>query len=215
MSRKPKSSAVYLNAGNALMAADRPGDAVSEYQRAIEADKNSAAAWESLGKAFQLNGRFGEAVAAYEQAVKLNPRSGGTHHNLGSVLGECGEIAAAIEQFKIALSLDPVNAKVASTLLYTLWFADDLTEDRIISEHRSWAEKFAAPLKATWRAHQNSPELNRRLKVGYVSPDLRLHPIGRFMLPVFVEHDHGQFEIYGYSASPGKPDAFGERIQQW
>jgi predicted O-linked N-acetylglucosamine transferase (SPINDLY family) len=39
------------------------------------------------------------------------------------------------------------------------------------------------------------------LKIGYVSPDFRTHPIGRFMLPLLKAHDRKQFEIYCYSGT--------------
>jgi len=214
MSQKAKRLAESLDAGNVQMASGLPGDAIPEYRRATDIDPNSAAAWESLGKACKANGRSGDAAEAFSRLVQLTPRSSPAHHNYGAALGECADIEAAINEFHTALSLDPSNAKVASTLLYTLWFADDLTEDRIIGEHRAWAEKFAEPLKATRKPHANSRDPNRRLKIGYVSPDLRIHPVGRFMLPVFVEHDRNQFAIHVYSAAPGMPDALGEKIKQ-
>lgn len=192
--------------------AGRPDNAIPEYRRAIEIDPLCTVAWDSLGKALQSNGRSGEAVEAFHRLVRLTPGSSPAHHNYGGALAECSEIGAAIEQFKIALSLNPANSGAAGSLLYTLWFADDLTEQRIIDEHRAWAAKFADPLKSTWTPHTNSRDPNRRLKIGYVSSDLRIHPVGRFMLPVFVEHDRSQFAIHVYSG--GNVDGLSEKIQQ-
>jgi predicted O-linked N-acetylglucosamine transferase (SPINDLY family) len=42
-------------------------------------------------------------------------------------------------------------------------------------------------------------EKGGRIRVGYISPDFRSHPIGRFLLPLFGHHDHGKFEIFAYS----------------
>ena len=57
----------------------------------------------------------------------------------------------------------------------------------------------------------SSPMLNdrspdRRLRIGYVSPDFRVHPVGRFMLPLLESHDHSNFEIFCYSSfeRPGR-----------
>jgi protein O-GlcNAc transferase len=49
------------------------------------------------------------------------------------------------------------------------------------------------------RPHGNSPEPDRRLRIGYVSPDFREHPVARFVLPLFREHDRGQVEVFTYS----------------
>jgi predicted O-linked N-acetylglucosamine transferase (SPINDLY family) len=42
--------------------------------------------------------------------------------------------------------------------------------------------------------HTNRPDPERRLKLGYVSPDLYGHPVAKFMLPVFERHDRSRFE---------------------
>ncbi len=209
---KSKQIADCIARGHTHFVAGRPDLAIPEYRRAAEIDPFCDVAWDSLGKALQSEGRFGEAAEAFHRLVSLTPHSGPAHHNYGTALGECSEIEAAIEQFRIALSLDPANSKATGTLLFSLLFADDLTEDRIIDEHRAWAAKFADPLKSAWTPHTNSRDTKRKLKIGYVSSDLRIHPVGRFMLPVFVEHDRSQFAIHVYSG--GTTDALSEKIKQ-
>jgi protein O-GlcNAc transferase len=49
------------------------------------------------------------------------------------------------------------------------------------------------------RSHGNLPEPGRRLRIGYVSGDLREHPVGQFMEPVLRHHDRGGFEIFCYA----------------
>jgi len=211
-SGKSQQIADCIARGHAHFVAGRPDIAIPEYRRATEIDPLCAVAWDSLGKALRSAGRFGEAAEAFHRLVALTPNRSPAHYDYGTALAECSEIEAGIEQFKIALSLDPANRKAAGTLLYTLWFADDLTEDRIIDEHRAWAAKFADPLKSKWTPHTNSRDPNRKLKIGYVSSDLRIHPVGRFMLPVFVEHDRSQFAIHVYSG--GTADGLSEKIKQ-
>jgi predicted O-linked N-acetylglucosamine transferase (SPINDLY family) len=47
--------------------------------------------------------------------------------------------------------------------------------------------------------HPNDPEPDRRLRVGFVSPDLRDHPLGRSLLPWFPHVDRRRFEIICFS----------------
>ena len=63
-----------------------------------------------------------------------------------------------------------------------------------------------------WKPHANNPDPHRRLKIGYVSPDLREHPVGRFLLPLLQNHDHTRFEIICY-ADVRRPDAVTERLR--
>jgi predicted O-linked N-acetylglucosamine transferase (SPINDLY family) len=83
-----------------------------------------------------------------------------------------------------------------------------------------WEQTYARPLEAQIEAHTNDRSQDRtstrsvesRLRVGYVSPDWREHPIGRFMLPLLSNHDHERFEIFCYS-DLARPDALTKRLR--
>ena len=51
-----------------------------------------------------------------------------------------------------------------------------------------------------------------KLKIGYVSPDFKLHPVGKFIAPIIKHHDHQKFEIYCYGEIK-KVDEITEEIQ--
>jgi predicted O-linked N-acetylglucosamine transferase (SPINDLY family) len=50
------------------------------------------------------------------------------------------------------------------------------------------------------------------MRIGYVSANLREHPICYFLEPILAAHDHTSFEIYCYDALI-KPDAVTERLK--
>jgi predicted O-linked N-acetylglucosamine transferase (SPINDLY family) len=77
---------------------------------------------------------------------------------------------------------------------------------------RDYQTRFAAPLAAAVQAHENSRDPQRRLRIGYVSADLRQHPLGFFLEPVLESHDRTHFEITCYSGVV-KPDAVTERLR--
>jgi predicted O-linked N-acetylglucosamine transferase (SPINDLY family) len=60
--------------------------------------------------------------------------------------------------------------------------------------------------------HPNDRSTDRRLRVGYVSPDFRSHVVGRNLLPLFQEHDHQRFEILCY-ADTRRPDELTNRFR--
>ncbi|MGH7436796.1 MAG: tetratricopeptide repeat protein, partial [Polyangiaceae bacterium] len=57
--------------------------------------------------------------------------------------------------------------------------------------------------------HPSEPAPDRRLRVGYVSGDLREHAVASFLPPVFEHHDRAGFEVTAYS-NVSKPDGFTE-----
>ncbi len=77
---------------------------------------------------------------------------------------------------------------------------------------RQWNEAIAAPLRQSLRPHENDSAPNRKLRIGYVSPDLRHHVVGQCILPILSHHDHEQFEIYCYASMPWE-DAISGKIR--
>jgi protein O-GlcNAc transferase len=52
-----------------------------------------------------------------------------------------------------------------------------------------------------------------RIRVGYVSGDLREHAFSRLTLPVFENHDRARFEVFGYGYSPPTTDDLRGRVE--
>ena len=70
----------------------------------------------------------------------------------------------------------------------------------ISEEARRWNQQHADPLKHLIKPHDNDRTPDRRLRIGYVSPDFLEHPVGRFMLPLLSGHDRKNYEIFAYAS---------------
>lgn len=53
----------------------------------------------------------------------------------------------------------------------------------------------------------------RKLRIGYVSSDMREHAVGFALTDVFEQHDRAQFEIFAYYCGIARPDPTKERIK--
>jgi protein O-GlcNAc transferase len=84
-------------------------------------------------------------------------------------------------------------------------------DDRLalVDRHRQWGERYEAKPKPL-RTRRGLP--GARVRVGFVSSDLRHHPVSYFALPIFDHYDHSRFEFYAYSFSPSEPDAVQRHI---
>src|SRR5262249_38309202 len=85
-------------------------------------------------------------------------------------------------------------------------------QSAIRDECRRWNAQHAEPLAKGIRPHANLPDPERRLRIGYVSPDFRDHADSFFTIPLLSNHDHGRFEIFCYS-QVAHPDALTERLR--
>jgi predicted O-linked N-acetylglucosamine transferase (SPINDLY family) len=197
---------VHYNLGNALQLKGMPGPAINAYRQALALRPDYPEAYNNLGNAMRRDSRLDEAIDCYRAALRLRPDFADAHNNLGSTLKDHGELDDAIACFDRAIQLRPESSAMASNRCYTLTFSPRYDDAALFAEHRKWNQTFAASLKSTIRPHNNSRQENRRLRIGYVSPDFRNHVVGQNLLPLFREHDRQKFEIFCY-ANVLKPDA--------
>jgi predicted O-linked N-acetylglucosamine transferase (SPINDLY family) len=81
-------------------------------------------------------------------------------------------------------------------------------EDRLelVEQHRIWGRE--AEATAARRPIQRPPPRPRdgKVRLGFMSSDLRQHPVGYFAMPLF-DHVDPRFEVYVYSYNTGREDA--------
>src|SRR5207249_9714559 len=97
-------------------------------------------------------------------------------------------------------------------LLYTLLFHPGYDGASIRAKHERWDEQYARRFEKQIRPHDNDRSPGRRLKIGYVSPDFCLHPVGKFLRPLLANHDHEVVEVCCYSGVRA-PDAMTARLR--
>ncbi len=64
------------------------------------------------------------------------------------------------------------------------------------------AERFSATRWPERRAIAPPPTAKAKLRIGYLSPDFRTHPIGFIMLDLLRHHDRNKVEVYAYAVGP-------------
>lgn len=102
----------------------------------------------------------------------------------------------------------------ANVFLELLVYAN--TEDKIgdlAALHRRWGEILMNSV-----AHDPIPYRFRmkgtgKIRLGFVSSDLRKHSVARFVMPLFENYDQEQFEIYCYAPVDEKDDEIQQRIK--
>lgn len=117
------------------------------------------------------------------------------------------------------------SLRMANSYLFTLAYSG--AELRLASEHRFWAETlrkvdlsedFNLAQREVGAGDCSVPPLpiflggERKLRIGYWSPDLRGHSVSYFFRPLLENHDRSKYEIYVYHDS-FKSDAITETVR--
>jgi protein O-GlcNAc transferase len=195
--------------------------------RALELQPDYAEAHSNLGILLLARGRTLEADAHCRRAVELvselpevpsadpgtalvgqirldeaptwAPRRAEVYHNLGHVLIEQGRLDEAIAAIRTALEIQPNNPLAYNNLLFALNYHPDKREEEIYAAYREYDEKFGKPLRGGLRGYENDRATERRLKVGYVSPDFSRHAVMNFLEPLLANHDKARVDVYAYA----------------
>jgi predicted O-linked N-acetylglucosamine transferase (SPINDLY family) len=187
---------------------------MAAYDAALRARPDSVVALNNAAVLMRTLGHIDDAEAALHRALELDPGNAALHDTLGNVYKDAGELDAAIASFRKSLELDPGAWATHSNLAYTLSF-EAPEAGPVLEECLRWNERFTVGLPRCAHhsegGHTDRGDPNRRLKIGYVSPDFRDHCQSLFTIPLLSRHDHAAFEIFCY-ASIKRPDDLTRRI---
>ena len=200
----------HYKLGNALRAGGRMPEAMASYREAVRLNPVHAAALNNLGNCLKIEGRIAEASACLQAVLRLNPVDHGALVNLAGALGRLERHEESIACYRRALALKPDDAEVRGALVeahscraYGALF-DPGADARTISAALEEWSRLHAELHGTGTSpHDNDPTPERRLRIGYMSPNFRDHVVGRNVLPLLRNHDHGAFEVFCFSNSRG------------
>ena len=208
---KPDYAKAHNNLGNALKELGDLDEAVASYHKAIANEPGNADAHSNLGNALQELGKPDEAVANYRTAIAIKPDFAEAHNNLGNAFKELGNLDEATANYRQALDLKPDYAIAHSNLLIAEQYRPGHNAETLFELHCEWDERHGRAFRADWPAHENTPEAARRLRLGFVSPDLGRHPVGYFVVPLLESLPGLEFETVCYSDRIG--DDLTGRIQ--
>lgn len=198
----PHLAHAHFALGNALHACGLSQEAVAPLQEALRLAPDMAIAQQSLGNAHQALGQLQAAVACQQRALALAPGLVSARINLSALHCALGETSAAIREARLALDVEPTSSHAWSNLLYALVHDESASVDEIDAAHRAFGRQIEARVGLPSGGWQVSPDPERPLRLGFVSGDLRDHPVAHFLRPVWRRLDHGQFQVVAFSTNP-------------
>lgn len=149
-------------------------------------------------------GRLTEAVDWAARGLEKHPGSVSLLINQAAAAIVCGDAAQAVRCCRRAREIDPTNPVALSNLLSAINYCDvDVQLDAIErgEVHALYGRQMAdmhGPANFEWSV---TPDPDRPLRVGLLSPDLRLHAVSYFAEPILRHHDRREWTLIAYSTA--------------
>jgi len=200
----PRNARAHNNMGNVLRGLGRVEEAIAAFNRVIEIEPHHAAAYNNRGVASSEKGILEAAIHDFRKAVKVDPEYAEAYSNMGSTFRKQGRVKEALSCHKKAMEINSTNADAHCSFIFTLQYDPEISGETLLDECREWDRRHGSrepPLP-----HENILDPERRLRVGYISPDFSAHAISFILLPLLSAHDKSTVELFCYAEVP-RPDA--------
>ncbi len=197
--------------GDAFETLGRSEDAIECLQAIVAARPEDLDAHQKLGSLL-LEKRDIDAALEHLHYVEAEGRDTAMlHQELGTAALRLCRLDDAMNHYRAAIERAPEAMVYRSTYLMVLNYFDTFSPEAAFEEHRRLMAPFnrAQPVGAI--AAPPPPVNDRRLRIGYVSPDFRKHSCANFLLPLLEAHDRDAVEIFCYS-NVRHPDSQTERF---
>ena len=237
----PNFDKLWYNRGVTLVALKQHSEAIESYEHALRVNPNYPDALNNLGVVQHDATLYKDAVITYDRLLALNPVHKKALVNKGFILMLLGQYYEAIEcigkLLAIDVDFDLALGLMSSPMQYGCIWDDyeriaELTREGVRAgkrvckslplmsisdspaEHFKCAQVFAnvtyppSPLKL-W---QGEIYQHQKIRIAYVSPDLREHPVAHLLAGILEHHDKSHFETYGFSLVTMERNSMQERL---
>ncbi len=193
----PQNPQTHVNLTTAYRMQGLYSQAEEALVRAEQLTPDCAEVHVNKGNLFQETGKVLEAIESFQKAISINSSLPTAGSGLGRSLQQIGFWEEALEAHRLAAQLEPESQLFQSSFLYSATLSPLLSIEQVVEEHAAWGRRVEA---ATPICNlQCDTTADRKLRVGYVSPDLRHHATMRFLMPLLESHDKSAFDIFCYS----------------
>lgn len=171
-------------------------EAATAYRGVLDVEPYCADAWCNYGNVMSELWNYEDSLFASKRAIELNPLIPDAYNNIASVHLRYGDVDSAWPMFQRANYLDPKKWEFARNYLSCALYRDGLSVEKL----NLMRQKVMAPFNRTvQRLPARVREKGDRIRIGYLSSDLRDHVVSNILLPVVKRLDKTKFDLCFYS----------------
>ena len=199
LSIDPDHAETYSNLGDALSGQGKTNEAIICFQKALRLKPDDFKTYNNLGNTLRKQGKLSMAVEAYKKALEIEPGYATACNNIAGTVLKQGKVAEAIKGYQEAVAIQPDYAIAHSNLLLTYNYQNHKDPEWLFSQHRNWAKTYALSEGDNPIFNPGIGPADRKIRIGYCSPDFRTHSVAYFLEAIIKTHDRSGFEIFCYS----------------
>lgn len=185
-------------------AAQRLQDAAEACERVIALEPGRGAAWTVLASCRFYQRDFAAMEEVLDRAP-AEPAEAANRANLrGMMLVAQAKIEEGLEAMALTADLAPDAATLQMTRLMYLNYDAVRSTVEIADEHRRFGQRFSRSVPSV-ALRDTGRDPDRTLRVGFLSPDLRLHSVAYFLAPLLKSLDRDRVLPVAY-ANVKRPD---------
>lgn len=172
-------------------------EAVPYLQQALEYHPDDAFLLHEIGKAYDHCNEPELALKYLDKAHRLLPEHRHIALNLSKALHDGGRVEEAIDKLTAIAHSNLGDHDVWSNLLMLHHYTDKISREERFELHQTWAQHIEALSPPTLLPSPQKADRDKPLRIGFVSADLRNHPVGYFLIKL-IENLPDDFSFYGY-----------------
>jgi protein O-GlcNAc transferase len=209
----PDTADFHFFKGNLQLAAEQFDDSIASFQQAAQLQPRDSSILINLGVAQLRRRQVFASIETYRSILEFEPGNVQAHANLAAALQQSSQLELAIESYRHALELNPEYLNAHQNLLFALTYLPDFSPAEYLREARRYGARVTARAKpySQWLCPV-TPGSARPLRVGFVSGDLRAHPVGLFFENVLAQISPDRLALIAYSTCTNE-DAVSQRLK--
>jgi protein O-GlcNAc transferase len=198
---EPDYAIAYNNLGAVLTENREIEGALEAFNKVISQQPDLPQPYNNLGNLLRELGLFTEAIVNFDKAIQLNSSYAEAFNNRGSSLQSLGRLSEAIDSYNQAIELTEFYPMAYSNLLTTLNYSQDKELKKPIVIAQEFGLQVTRRVKKAYSDYERVGS-DKKLKIGFVSGDLRSHPVGYFLEDILPIFENSKFDIVAYPTKP-------------
>jgi predicted O-linked N-acetylglucosamine transferase (SPINDLY family) len=212
INRFPRSATLHANYSKLCLDLRRWQEAYDLARKAASLNPKAQIAWLNASNACNMLGKGQEGEETAREAIALAPEQVGAWNNLANALVMQGRVAEAVHAYRKAIELKADDPLGYTNLMLALMYHAEAGVDDVVSLAHNFSARFEVPIASQCFAHDNVPLPERRLRIGFISPDFISHAVMYFAEPVLMRLPRQHFEVFCYFTYAAG-DAVTERLK--